>query len=152
MRPKRRLILGGAFATLALAWGCADETPPDPLTESVIELFALAHDGEPDAARVERLFDVRADERWRATLYDALSQLARVSTPQVVGVEPLEDVGRTAVDVTAGLPGGGEARFALQLEAREDGGWRVVTFDGPGVSWPPRDTQRGPGTSTRPES
>jgi len=140
---------------LVLLAGLAACTPaPEPLDEPssrALEIFTLAHGGDPVDARVEELFDAESNEMWRARLYDALSELARVDEPTIEHTEPLEGLDRMVVDLMGRLPGEGEARFSVQVERREGDVWKVVSFFGPGVSWPPRRTGKGSGLSTWPE-
>ena len=138
------LLLAGATA-------CEDEgrTPRSP-GAAALELFRLARQTEPDAERVDRLFGPPADAGRRAALHDALELLADVSEPRVLTALALEDGGRrVAVDLEAGLPGSGSARFSVVVEhvATE---WRVTWFQGPGVGWPPAPRRRDAGLSTSP--
>jgi hypothetical protein len=139
---------------VALAVGMLACAPsPEPLDEPsqrALEIFALARDGEPDDTTVDDLFDARSDAMWRARLFDSLSELVRVSEPSIEHTETLEELHRKVVVITGKLPGEGEGQYEVQVEQREGNLWKIVSFSGPGVSWPPRQAGRDDGLSTRP--
>lgn len=141
--------------TLAILAGLLACTPaPEPLDEpssKALEIFTLARDGDPDDARVAELFDAESNGMWRARLHDSLSELARVDEPAIEHTETLEGLDRRVIDLAGRLPGEGQARYSVQVEHREDDSWKIVSFSGPGVSWPPRRTGKGSGLSTWPE-
>ena len=140
---------------LAILAGLLACTPaPEPLDEpssTAIEIFTLARDGDPDDAKVAELFDAESNGMWRARLHDALAELARVDEPAIEHTETLEGLGRRVIDLVGRLPGEGEAHYSVQVERRDDDVWKVISFFGPGVSWPPRRTGKGSGLSTWPE-
>jgi hypothetical protein len=145
--------------TLGVAvWFAACGPATEPLDEPsriTLQLFELGRDGEPDDGQVALLFDDGADAGggglWRARLYDALGELARAPEPRVTSVERLDGLERIVVDVECDLPFEGRAAYSVQLSARPDGRLTVVAFDGPGVSWPPRQRGRSSGLSTWPD-
>jgi hypothetical protein len=141
------------LALLAGLVACAPA--PEPLDEPssrALEIFTLARDGDPSDTRVAELFDAESNEMWRVRLYDALTELARVDEPTIERTEPLEGLDRMVIDLTGRLPSEGEARFSVQVERRDEDVWKIVSFFGPGVSWPPRRTGKGSGLSTWPEN
>jgi hypothetical protein len=149
-----RLLIAGVCAAACAAWlaSCRPaETPLEPPAQQALLLFDLARNVEADEAQVDSLFDANDDEAWRADLFDALDQLADVADAEIERVVQLEAVDRTAVDVVCTTGAGGQARYSVQLAENEEGQWKIVAFDGPGVSWPPRSKPRGTGLSTWPE-
>lgn len=141
--------------TLAFAAGLFACAPaPEPLDQpssKALEIFDLARDGDPDDARVAELFDVESSGMWQARLHDALSELARVDELTIERTESLEGLDRRVIDLTGKLPGEGEASYSVEVERREGDAWKVVSFFGPGVSWPPRARGKKSGLSTWPE-
>lgn len=151
--PAARLLIGGVclLAAIGAAVSCRPATEAmDEPSRLTLELFELARQNEPDAARLDQLFEMQSDERWQARLYDALEQLGSDGEVEIEGVEPLEGLERVVVDVARRLRAEGEARYSVQLGLDDQGRWKVVAFDGPGVSWPRRGRQ-GTGLSTWPE-
>ena len=149
-----RVLIAVACGVGAIVWlaSCRGvDTPLDPPSQTTLSLFELATQREPDETLVESLFEVRDDDAWRAGLYDALGQLAGVGRVEIEGVVQLEGLDRTAVDVVGTVGADGQARYSVQLTARDAGDWKIVSFDGPGVSWPPRRRPRGAGLSTWPD-
>jgi hypothetical protein len=132
---------------LAVCLGACSAPEPGPV-EAAREMFRLARERPPAAERVDALFGSETRGARRAALLDALEHLAGLSEPQLSGVETMSDLRRTAVDLYAELPGGGIARFSVQLEAIGDEGWRVRWFRGPGVEWPPARPRRDEGLSS----
>jgi hypothetical protein len=141
--------------TLALVAGLLACAPaPEPLDQpssTALEIFDLARGGDPDDARVAELFDVESNEMWRARLHDALSELSRVDELKIERIETLEGLDRRVIDLTGRLPGEGQADYSVEVEHREGDVWKVVSFFGPGVSWPPRARGKNGGLSTWPE-
>ena len=136
-----------AFAVLA---GCRG-TPPEPLApaspaETVLELFALARLDEPANERVDGLFGSVDDEQARAELLDAIEALRPVDEVEIVETYPMSDLDRESYDLVGQLPGGGIARYSVQLDTSMDPGM-IVWFSGPGVEWPHRG-RGGTGLST----
>jgi len=132
-----------------LVTACTSES--DPLTEpdgAVLRLFELAGESPRE---LEALFGPLDDARVLAALGDALDELARAGRPEIVAVEPLDVARKTAVDVVAQLPGGGQAGYTVQLEMGPDGRYRVVWLGGPGVEWPLAQQGRGDPLTTQPE-
>ncbi len=80
-----------------------------------------------------------------------MTELARVAEPTIDHTESLEGLDRRVIDLSGSLPGEGRARFSVQLERREEDEWKIISFFGPGVSWPPRRTGKDSGLSTWPE-
>ena len=148
-----RLTRGAwTLAIVAGLFACAPA--PEPLDEPssrALEIFDLARDGDPDDARVAELFDVESSGMWRARLHDALSELARVDELAIERSETLEGLDRRVIDLTGRLPGEGQADYSGEVEHREGDMWKVVSFFGPGVSWPPRSKGKNSGLSTWPE-
>jgi hypothetical protein len=130
--------------------GCGPE-PPEPLSgaeAAALELFRLARLSDAERGQAAGPLDPAIADEPRAALYDALDSMAALEEPRIVAVEPLPDVGRTAVDLSVGLAGGGSARFSVQLEAVGEETWVVRWFQGPGVEWPPPRRRRDPGLSS----
>ncbi|HKQ62305.1 MAG TPA: hypothetical protein VJS92_13520, partial [Candidatus Polarisedimenticolaceae bacterium] len=71
--------------------------------------------------------------------------------PRIDAVRALPGLERTAVDLSAGLAGGGRAGYMMQLERLPQDVWRVEWLAGPGVAWPPPRASKGDGlTSSAP--
>ena len=141
------LLLLGA-AACHVPGGPAAPAPLDPHDPAAVARALLAPGLDPDDDRaIERLVDPRARDRAPAALVDALLALRPVAPATILAVEPLEGLGRTAVEAELPLAGGGTARVALDLR-RTDDGWRVGWFAGAGVEWPPTPRGRGTGLST----
>jgi hypothetical protein len=136
-----------AIAVLA---GCScstpDSTTPASPTETVLELFELALLDEPAVERVDGLFDSVDDEQARAVLLDAIEALRPVDEIEIVEIYPMDDLVRVSFDLVGRLPGGGIARYSVQLDTSTGPG-TIVWFSGPGIEWPDRKP-RGPGLST----
>jgi hypothetical protein len=110
-------------------------------------LFELARGGEPADAELERRFEMRGDLDARAALLDALERLAVLRSVEIVAVEPAGPTDAFA-DFVGRLEGGGEARYSVRVRAGEDGAWKVVWFQGPGVEWPQQPSPHGERLST----
>ena len=153
MRAAGRLIRSGwTLAFLAGVLACAPAPEPlDQPSSTALEIFDLARGGDPDDARVAELFDVESNGMWRARLHDALSELSRVDELAIEHAETLEGLDRRVIDLTGRLPGEGQADYSVEVERREGDVWKVVSFFGPGVSWPPRAKGKNSGLSTWPE-
>ena len=124
---------------------CAAPQPgPDDLAQ---ELFRLARQRPLAEERISVLFDLEADDPRRASLFDALDGLTAGTEPQISDIQTMSDLPRTVVDLYTELPGGGVARYSVQLEAAEGGRWIVRWFHGPGVAWPPVRRPRDEGLS-----
>jgi len=151
--------MGARRATLAVlaavAAGCRGESGPAATLEDAttsargvaLALFRCAGEGGPTTVEISALFgsDLALEERARLPL--ALDSLRQVHDVRVVGEGPAGR-DRTAVDLEAGLPAGGAARYGVQAARSPDGAWRVVSFEGPGVSWPPSPSPRDEGLTT----
>jgi hypothetical protein len=145
-----RAIRPAALALLLplAACGGADDTPQGPAATAALGLFELARIDEPSDELLSETFDPAPGRDGRAALLDALGGLATAIEPQVVAVLQPEGPADAFVDLTAGLPGGGLARFNVRLHSPQPGSWRVSWFQGPGVAWPPRSAPRGAGLSS----
>lgn len=134
-----------AIATLA---SCARPPVPEAAPARVVrELFALAREGDPTEERLALVLDPRAAGGDRAELLDALALLGATAPGGEIALAALGDPEEIVADVEAGLPGGGTARYSVQLRRIDDGSWRVRWFDGPGVEWPRRPERRDEGLS-----
>lgn len=158
MRPRRELIsraapalLPGIISALLVLHGCADTgpepgAPPATREETVLALFELARVAETEPEQVDRLFGAIADERERAALLDAIDALGSADEIEIVEIYPMDELIRESFDLVGRLPGGGSARYSVQIDTATDPG-RILWFSGPGVEWPTR-RRRGPGLST----
>jgi len=140
---ERRRRAAVAVILLALTCRCdstrnAREAPPRSAEEAALSVFDLARATDPEPADLQRVMDASLIEADRSSALEALAALSSASGPRVVAAIPLVGVGRTAVDVAADLPGGGSARYAFQVEAGPDDGWRIVSIHAPGIDWPSR--------------
>jgi len=138
-----------ALGALLLAVACAGD-PLAPPETAAQELFRLARDPDRSDAALQRLIGPERDPERLAALGDALDALARIERVEIVGVEPLAGLERTAIDLRATLPGGGAATISVQVETRPGETPRLVWFQGPGVEWPPAARRAGPDTTTQP--
>jgi hypothetical protein len=68
-------------------------------------------------------------------LLDALESVTRAGPPELVALDRSDDTVHAFADVELPLPGGGRARYMLELE-RTDERWRVIWLAGPGLEWP----------------
>ena len=145
------MIRGSWLPAVLLLASCAgSEIQEVPAPGNLaLELFEIAREEDPAPERLDALFELGHDDRLRAELGDALELLAVAVDPQIVRVEPMAGPGKTAVDLVAGLPGGGSADYSVQFAERE-GVWKIVWFDGPGVDWPTRSRGRDEGLSSSP--
>ncbi len=144
-------LLPALIVALAGLVACGVRTPesatePATRAETVLALFDLARADEADPERVERLFGRISDERERADLLDAIDALQAVDEVEIVETYSMDDLVRDSFDLVGHLPGGGLARFSVQLDTAEEPG-TIIWFSGPGVEWPTRRL-RGPGLST----
>jgi hypothetical protein len=147
----RLASLAGA-AAIAAGAACSDSPPAtaDPAA-TALRLFELATTSEPAWPELEALVGPLRDERQRAAIAAALAGLADAREPRVVRIAPLLDGERVAVDVIAGLPGGGETTAWLVVErAAPEDRWRILSFHAPGGEWPARRSAGGEGLSTSP--
>lgn len=137
-------------AVLCLAcWTPVEDTPLGPSRsagEAALRLFDLSLEGDPDPATLAFVLDDPRTDQDRAAALDAVASLKVASRPRILAETPLAVLDRTVVDVLAELPGGGEVRYSFQVEMREDGTWRIVAIEAPGVEWPDR-RQKGSGLS-----
>lgn len=110
-----------------------------------LALFGCA--GSPEAETISLLFgpDLTSQERTRLDV--ALASLSAARDVRVVGEGPAGRE-RIAVDLEASLASGGAARYTVQAARATDGAWRVVSFQGPGVSWPPEPSPKDEGLTT----
>ncbi|NIM00309.1 MAG: hypothetical protein GTN89_05235 [Acidobacteria bacterium] len=145
------VLLPGLAAALLVLPGCGGEpdpyAPPATREDTVLAMFALTrvnHEAEPQS--LERLFGTITDEQQRAALLDAIDALAPADEIEIVETYPMDDLVRESFDLVGRLPGGGVARFSVQIDTSTEPG-RIVWFSGPGVEWPARK-RRGPGLST----
>ena len=142
-----------ALPLLLAPSGCGRETP-EPVSgaeAAALELFRLARAGDGERDGPDTPFDPGLADDRRAALYDALDLLASVDDPSIVTVEPLPEVGRTVIDLSAALAGGGAASYSVQLEETAGQAWVVRWFQGPGVEWPtPRRSRDSGLTSSEP--
>ncbi len=146
MRPARLLMLGLAAAAL----GCGapfDPSHEDDPARVAVELFELARSGEPGGEMLTRFFGDGLSDYQQADLLDALAALAGFPAPSVLERSPLAGPDEIYVDLATVLAGGGQARFAVKLD-RQDEGWRVRWFHGPGVEWPAPRSPRSDGLTT----
>jgi hypothetical protein len=150
---KRRGRRSGGIPTLLIALclttGCATEreTPVTGPGASALELFEVAGLPERSPERLEALFELGQDDRRRAELGDALDRVAQARRPQIILVETMAESGKTAIDLTAELEGGGFAEFSVQLQGAGEE-WKIVWFQGPGIDWPRQRRPRGDGLTT----
>lgn len=147
----RTVALGLAVAVAALAAnGCmtpeSTTKPPATPTETVLALFELAGLDEPAPEWVDGLFGKLEDEQARAALLDAVEALLPAGKLEIVDSYPMDDLLRVSFELEGRLPGGGTARYSVQLDTSTQSG-TIVWFSGPGVEWPDRKP-RGPGLST----
>ena len=143
------LALAALLAVLA-ACGCGSRdgvARADPAA-AALDLFELALVDEPTDEQLRDRFDPAPDHDDRAALLDALSALATVSDPRIVEVQRPAGPADAFVDLEAGLPGGGVARFTVRLRSTEPGGWRVSWFQAPGAEWPSSPAGSGSGLSS----
>lgn len=149
MRSVAELVACSAVAALAACGGATPELttkPPANPTETVLALFELARLDEPAPERVDGLFGSMEDERIRAALLDAVEALRPAGSLEIVDSYPMDDLLRVSFDLEGRLPGGGTARYSVQLDTSTQSG-TIIWFSGPGVEWPDRKP-RGPGLST----
>lgn len=132
-----------AIAAILLALTCrcdwmrpARDAPPRSPEEAALRVFDLARATDPGLADLKRVMNGKLIEDDRSSAFEAVAALRDASGPRVLAAIPLVGVGRTAIDVTADLPGGGSARCSFQAEVDPDGGWRIVSIHAPGVDWP----------------
>jgi hypothetical protein len=124
--------------------GVADAEP----AASALGLFELALVGEPTDEQLRDTFHPAPDHDDRAALLDSLSALSTVADPRIVGVHQPAGPADAFVDIEAGLPGGGVARFTVRLRSTEPGTWRVSWFQAPGAEWPSSPAGSGTGLSS----
>ena len=120
--------------------------PPATRNEVVLTLFELARLDEAAPERVDSLFGKLEDEQDRAVLLDSIEALQSADEVEIVQAYPMDDLIRVSFDLVGRLPGGGIARYSVQLNTSTEPG-TIVWFSGPGVEWPDRKP-RGPGLST----
>ena len=137
---------GIAPPLLALTLAACGAAPSGP-EHAALELFRAAGTRPFPAERIDALFDLRVDDPRHAALLDALDRLRVAGEPAVTGIQTLEDLQRTAVDLESRLVGGGVASYTVQLEPAGDD-WIVRWFGGPGVEWPPPRRPRDEGLSS----
>lgn len=150
------MTLSLAFAALALAVACADGpatgtgagTGDEATVAKALELFEIGRGRSVDRGAAARLFGALPGGSEQAALLDALERLGRAVEPRPVAVEPLAGLGRTAIELEAELPGGGMARYEVQIESTADGTLLVHSFRGPDVEWPLRRAPRDAGLSS----
>jgi hypothetical protein len=112
--------------------------PPRSAGEAVLRLFTLSPSVDPDPDALAELLDESSIGQDRAAALDAVASLREVSRPSILAETFLDVLDRAVIDVEAELPGGGTARFSFQAREIEDGSWRVVSIEAPGVEWPGR--------------
>ncbi len=148
MSASRRAVIGVALGALALVpVGCNRQEPVTEPAATALRLFEAAS-SDPAPEQVDGLFGPVEEGLSRATLLDSMAELARAGSPEVTDVVELAELATFAVDLVARLPGGGTARYSVQVVAEEDGSYRVRWFQGPGVEWPSQARRRGPGLTT----
>lgn len=127
-----------ALVLLLAVSGCAAPNPPPESDPAAVarRLFALARGGEPTDEQLQELFDSDLLTDRRVQLLDALASLGDVQLAEALEVHPLSGKDEVVVDLTGVPPGGGAARYSVQLRALEPGVWRIGWFLGPGVEWP----------------
>lgn len=115
MRATGGLIRGAwLLAVFAGLLACAPAPVPlDEPSSRALEIFDLARGGDPDDARVAKLFDIESNGMGRARLHDALSELALVDELAIVDTETLEGLDRRVIDLTGNLPGEGQADYSV---------------------------------------
>ena len=146
MRSTPGLTLAAIAVLAGCSGGTTEPTTPSNPTETVLELFELARFDELAAERVDGFFGSVNDEQERAALLDAIEALQPVDEVEIVETYPMDDLVRVSFDLVGRLPGGGIARYSVQLDTSTDPG-TIVWFSGPGVEWPDRKP-RGSGLST----
>jgi hypothetical protein len=145
-RSKRR-----AIAIALLATGLTACPAPEPRADAVaLGLFDLARERPRSEDRIDALFVLERDDPRRVALLDALDRLGVATEPQVTDLQTMSELGRTVVDLYGELPGGGIARYSVQLERSPADGWKVSWFHGPGFAWPPVQQPRDQGLSSSP--
>jgi hypothetical protein len=146
-----RRDLRRAIVLLAVAlFACRGEKEP-PVAEEARPALLLLQLAGPGGANVEALAGVIRDDLLAADstgLLDALGSVDDVTGWEIVSIEPLPELGRAAVDLTATLAGGGSAAFTVQTERDADGTWQVVWLGGPGLEWPHHPRPKGEGLSS----
>jgi len=147
LRPAACLSLA-----IAALFGMACREAPEPVPEgaagAALQMFEMAASGEPPQDRLDSLFDPEMGDRNRAALLDALIIVGTTPQAKVESVESLEGLGRSVVELTADLPGGGQAGYAVHVEPLASGSWRVRWFRGPGVEWPASGRRQNEGLTT----
>ncbi len=114
---------------------------------AALALFHRDDAGSRTPAEISTLFGPDLGAQERARLLPALDSLRLAHGVRVVGEGPA-GVDKTAVDLEAPLPAGGVMRYGVQAARLSDGTWRVVSFEGPGVSWPASPSPRDEGLTT----
>lgn len=156
MFPRDSLKRSRAAVLLSLAiaavFGGACREAPEPLPTgpagAALRMFEMAAGGEPTRDQLDTLFDPEMSDRDRAGLLDALIVVGTTPDPRVGSALALEGLGRSVVELTADLPGGGQAVYAVHVEPQGDDDWRVRWFGGPGVQWPAAARRRDEGLTT----
>lgn len=112
--------IAAALALAALATSCGGEPPPE-----TAESFALSQ-------------------------FATNPLLAGARAPRVVGAQSLAPEPVVAVDVEASLPGGGTARYSLDVRRLPGGSFELAALSGPGIAWPEPPPSSGEGLSVSP--
>jgi hypothetical protein len=122
--------------------------PPATGGEAVSRLISLSRIPEPGVDALAQVLDPEALEADRVAALEALASLGEVGFSDSFVERALPGLGRQVVELEGALPGEGSATFSFQTREQTPGSWRVISFRGPGVGWPPRAPARGPGLST----
>ena len=124
--------------------------PAHSAEDAATALFRFATHMEEGSILPDNL--VRDDllDKHRVALLDGLEPLAGGPDPEIVNVEPFPHGKTTAVDLEFRPTEGGAESWSVQAEKREDGTWRILWIQGPGMSWPPRKKEKGENLSSSP--
>ncbi len=151
----RRNLAAAALSLLVAACGDsrspeAESLPPSfDSREAALALFQAAQTNRTSPKEIEALVPPDLTPERRMALAETLAGLRKTLEARLVGEEPV-GVDRSAVDIEILLPGGGTARYSVQVERKEDRSWRVISIHGPGAAWPPNPTPGDEGLSTSP--
>jgi hypothetical protein len=125
-----------------LVAGC--RAAPTDVERAALALFPDA--GADESVDARRLVWPEPEGQALAALRVALAAVETEGEPTVERSVPLPD-GEIGIDLSVPLAGGGVGQYAVEC-APVEGGWRVVSFRGPGLEWPPPRAVRGDGLTS----